>query len=460
MTPVAEHVPSLAAGAEASPRRSLILAGGGMRVAYQAGVLQALEEEGLRFTHADGTSGGTMNLAMLLSGRSPEEMCQRWRTLNVRDFVSFLPVREYLRGANAIAFGDAGGLVEKVFPHLGIDVERIRGARGIDGTFNVCNYDTKTNEAVPHTEVDLDLLVAGVSLPIFMPPVRRGGALYTDSVWIKDANLTEGVRHGSEELWLVWCIGNGRRYRSGVFNEYVHMIELSANGGVFEELAHLREAGAAPRLHVIKPASPLPLDPDFYRGRIDAHALVAMGYRDAKAYLATRAEDGVPWTSEATAMGDPGLGIAFTERLSGALRADGDEAHVTVHLRAGLREPDELERGADLVGVVDSPQLGRGLLAKRGSVRQANGRLRYELAFDDRGRELTLMLESGRRGWSRVAGVTATLTVPGRADYRGELHADAVDALATLLRLHATWGDSVRERVGAHVRVAARLLRG
>ena len=70
-----------------------------MRVAWQAGVLLALEEAGLTFAHADGTSGGTINLAMLLSGRSPLEMCERWRTLRVRDFASPLPLRDYLRRA-------------------------------------------------------------------------------------------------------------------------------------------------------------------------------------------------------------------------------------------------------------------------------------------------------------------------------------------------------------------------
>ena len=48
-------------------RRSLILAGGGMRVAYQAGVIKALAEAGIDFDHVDGASGGTINLAMLLS---------------------------------------------------------------------------------------------------------------------------------------------------------------------------------------------------------------------------------------------------------------------------------------------------------------------------------------------------------------------------------------------------------
>ncbi len=47
----------LATAGAATPeggRRSLVLAGGGMRVAYQAGVLAALERAGLRFHHVDG----------------------------------------------------------------------------------------------------------------------------------------------------------------------------------------------------------------------------------------------------------------------------------------------------------------------------------------------------------------------------------------------------------------------
>ena len=47
-------------------RRSLILAGGGLKVALQAGVLQVwLDEAGLEFDHVDGASGGVFNLAML-----------------------------------------------------------------------------------------------------------------------------------------------------------------------------------------------------------------------------------------------------------------------------------------------------------------------------------------------------------------------------------------------------------
>ena len=102
----AAHTPCFAPPqGDRGPRRSLILAGGGMRVAYQAGVVRALQEESLCFFHADGTSGGTINLAMLLSGLSPAEMGERWRTLNVKDFVSLMPLEKYLK----IEAGDEKG---------------------------------------------------------------------------------------------------------------------------------------------------------------------------------------------------------------------------------------------------------------------------------------------------------------------------------------------------------------
>src|SRR3989475_3364641 len=191
-----------------------------------------------------------------------------------------------------------------------------------DWSSDVCSSDL--------TDIDLDLLVAGISLPIFMPAVRKNGALYLDAVWIKDANLTEAVKRGAEELWLVWCIGNTGIYRNGFFNQYVHMIEMSAAGSLNEELAWIGDLNArigkgdspsgqhAPiRLHVIKPEYPLPLDPDFYLGRIDAATLVDMGYRDAMGYLGSASPDGVALNTEAAKMKEPVAGITFREMMAG-----------------------------------------------------------------------------------------------------------------------------------------------
>jgi predicted acylesterase/phospholipase RssA len=422
------HVPELAAADAAGPKRSLVLAGGGMRVAYQAGVLRAFAEDGLRFFHGDGASGGTINLAMLLSGLSAEEMCERWATLDVKDFVSLLPIRRYLRGPTQLAYGDADGLVEKVFPHLGIDVERIRAARGIAGTFNVVDYGTKVNHAIPHTEIDLDLLVAGVSLPIMLPPVAARGSLYTDSVWIKDANLLEAARRGAEELWLVWCIGNTNVYRRGMLNQYVHMIELSANGSVIEELERIEEApGPAPALHVVKPEYPIPLDPDFFVGRIDARSLIAMGYRDARRYLDTRAEAGMPRDWTALKMRDPGRAVAFVERWRG------EELRLDVRVEI----PDVDAFASEAAGPF--PAAGWIAAPERTVVHGSFDGSGYALAYAIGGRRHELAIEpTGSRN------ARATVRVDGTVVSEATLRRSGL-----VRRVHATSSDTVAERVSA-----------
>jgi predicted acylesterase/phospholipase RssA len=466
-----------------------------MRVAYQAGVLKALHEAGLTFFHADGTSGGTMNLAMLLSGLSAEEMCQRWRSLRVKDFASLLPLRDYLKGLRVPALGDADGIVRKVFPHLGIDPGRIRLAQGMAGTFNVCNYTRKVNEVIPHTEIDLDLLVAGISLPIFMPPVRRGEFLYLDSVWIKDANLTDAVKRGAEELWLVWCIGNTAQYHDGPFNQYVHMIEISAAGKLNEELDWIRdlnariERGDSPygqthpiRLHVIKPPSPLPLDPDFYAGRIDAATLIDRGYADTRRYLNSIRPEGVPLEPEATRMQDTTPGISFremmagpfalgeTEPKAGAAKGKASGTRLTMHATIDVLDirrfvADPQHRGG-MSGHIDFPPFGQDIPAYGGvfqlfapSSQPKLTWMVYELAFEHQGKPYYLAGKKEVRSGSvfRMWADTTTLYTrlhegrdpSGSVVGAGVLTLGVGDLLKLLSTFHATDAASSGDRMRA-----------
>ena len=409
-----------------SPKRSLVLAGGGMRVAYQAGVIRALIESGLSFSHVDGTSGGTINLAMLLSGLSPVDMCDRWRNLNIKNFVSLMPLKHYLKTPNLLALGDADGIIKDIFPHLGIDVAKINQAEGLQGTFNVCNFTNKTNEVILHQEIDLDLLVAGISLPILMPPVPKGDDLYTDSVWIQDANLMEAVRRGAEEIWLVWCIGNSSQYQTGIFPQYVHMIELSANGALFAECDRINEINqlilqghsiygqTKPiKLHLIKPTYPLPLDPDFYFGNIDAATLIDMGYADTYQYLQTMQPQGLPFTNEITQMKENQLGITFRETMQGGFSLDNtdprsgekqgnaENTHLAMHatikihdLERFISDPNHL---GSITGHIDFTPFGENIPAKSGvfnlfsPTEQPNLKLMvYELAFNHEGQDYYL----------------------------------------------------------------------
>jgi hypothetical protein len=449
-----------------------------MRVAYQAGALLAMEEAGLCFTHADGASGGTMNLGMLLSGLTPREMCERWQTLDPKGFMAPLPVTDYLRSLRWPALGAATGVSQKVFPHLGIDAARIRDARGITGTFNVCNYTRMIDQVIEHTDVDPDLLIAGVSLPILMPAVSRGGEIFMDAVWIRDANPLEAVRRGAEEVWLIWCIGNTPGYHNGVFRQYVHMIEMAANGSLlkdFERINELNEQRERPAiLHVVKPHFGIPLDSDYVLGRIDAATLSNIGYQDARNYLDAPPAAGVAWDAEATRMAEPAAGATFRLSASGpfALGAADPQSGLSAGRRAGTAlglhlaaqfetEPDGGPRHARLFGQASAPGLGDRVQLSAGV-----------LVLDEQGR-ITVELTAGPAGGDRhLSGVLTRVgghaalalimyegrTPGGEALGAGVLPLGRPQLWELATTLHATNASSVGKALGADLALARRLV--
>src|SRR5690606_35319419 len=112
------------------------------------------------------------NTAMLASGQGAKEITERWRTLKIKNFVSGLKFKEYLRPFSMKGYADADNIRHQVFPHLGIDPLTIRHNAAINATFNVCNFSEKSIEAVGNGNIEEDHLIAGVSLPIFMPALK------------------------------------------------------------------------------------------------------------------------------------------------------------------------------------------------------------------------------------------------------------------------------------------------
>ncbi|MEY4753228.1 MAG: hypothetical protein RJA44_903 [Pseudomonadota bacterium] len=282
-----------------APVRALVLPGGGLRLSYQAGMLLALEQAGLDFQIMDGTSGGSLNMSMLLCGLDLQDLCQRWRTLRWQDTVSMLPLRDYLKGSQLEALADADGFRDRVLPHLGIELARVRAASGVHASYNLLEYTSKSVESVAHTDIDADLLVAGLSLPGVFPPLRRGERIYLDTGFVQDANLMQAVRQGAEELWVLWGLGNSGVYRGDPLHLYVQMLEMSANTALNQQMAQIAELnqriarGDSPHgqrrpieVHLLRPEYPLPLDPELYLGQIEHATLIDMGYADARRYLA------------------------------------------------------------------------------------------------------------------------------------------------------------------------------
>ena len=188
-------------------KRSLILAGGGIKVAFQAGVLQVwLDEASLEFDHVDAASGGVFNLAMMCNGDNGRQIADNWRNMNPREGISFNKA-ELLKLFYAESMFTLDNYRENVFTGWGYDWDKIR-ASDLEATFNVFNFSQKELEVIEPANMTEDLLAACVSLPMWFPPQRINDETYIDAVFMTDANIEEAIRRGADEIWIIWTVSD------------------------------------------------------------------------------------------------------------------------------------------------------------------------------------------------------------------------------------------------------------
>lgn len=367
-----------------APRRSLILAGGGIKVAFQAGVLQVwLDEAGLEFDHADGASGGVFNLAMYCQGMTGAQIADNWRNLDpmkgVQPNWAELPRLIYARSLFKL-----DRWRRNVFPAWGLDWDAIRASTR-EATFNAYNFSKHELEAWTPDRVTEDFVAAAVSLPMWFPPVEIGGDTYIDSVYITDANLEEAIARGADELWIIWTVSERSRWRDGLVATYFQIIETAANGHFRRVLRRIRRSNEA-----IDRGEPgefgRPIDVKILRAEVPLHYLinfsrdrlataVNLGVRSARAWCR---KQGIPLKSEEPAASPPGARLEFTEEMKGHVTfgardfLDGDGGdplmfRLTIDIRGVNQFIQDPDLQAEARGYVHCDALGGRLPVERGT---------------------------------------------------------------------------------------------
>ncbi|WP_031079314.1 patatin-like phospholipase family protein [Streptomyces sp. NRRL S-118] len=452
-----------------TPRRSLILAGGGLKVAFQAGVLQVLLDEAeLEFDHADGASGGVFNLAMYCQGMSGREIADNWRNLSPLKGVA-PNWRELPKGPYARSLFTLDGYRRRVFPGWGLDWERIR-ATDREATFNLYNFSANELETVTAAHMDEDRFCAGVALPMWFPPVVIDGQTYIDPVYLTDGNVEEAIRRGCDELWIIWTVSRLHRWRDGFVANYFHIIETVANGQLQHWLRRIEASNAAIRrgdagefgrlidVRLLSAEVPLNYLINFSKDRF-AQA-VELGVHRARDWCTAQ---GIPWRTGAPPDRPDPTRIRFTERMAGRVAfgtkdvqevssSDGGAAadlavHLTIDIRGVDRFLSDPEHEAALRGEVVCQELGGRLPVERGTFQLfvAQGdpehlRMLYRLFFTDRaGHRLTLsghksVSVDSRRGVWKDTTTLHTRIVRGHVDAEEEPEAELVASGSVRIR--------------------------
>jgi predicted acylesterase/phospholipase RssA len=214
--------------------RSLILAGGGIKVGYQAGCLEAFDRLKLTFDHVDASSGGCFNAAMMANGMSGKQIADQWRQMNPLDFIA-LDFQGYRKFIWARSVGTNRGL-KKIFRDVWkLDFHVIQNYNASVITFNHFNFTDKRVFVVENKKLTEDLLLASVALLGWTPTVEEGSTRLFDAVWITDGNVSEAIRRGCDELWVIWTVSDRREIRDGLLATYFHLVETVANARFVEE---------------------------------------------------------------------------------------------------------------------------------------------------------------------------------------------------------------------------------
>lgn len=339
-------------------RRSLLLAGGGVKVAFQAGVLQVLLSEAadLEFHHYDACSGGAFNLALLCDGRTGIEIADLWRELRPLDGVSFSP-RGFVRGESLVTMD---GYRNKVFKEWGLDWKTIRRTT-LNATFTVHNRTLGRRQTFRPAEMDADRLVATLSQAVWFPPVEIDGDLYTDTVFDTDANVDAAIANGANEIWVIWTVSRRPEWMPGILAQFFHALEVSANGTLEADLERIRMNNENPATHFGRR-----IDVKVLRAEVPVHYLalvngdrlhraVEQGVRAARAWCD---EQQIHYTPiDRRHFYDSEVTLFFSDRLHGRIRGRPARAD----LRLVVPDSGEFVNGGrqrvQVTGSVTSPVL-------------------------------------------------------------------------------------------------------
>lgn len=145
----------------------LVLSGGGARGAAHIGVIKALEELGIKFTHVSGTSAGSIVGALYAHGHSPKAILEI-----VNQVTIYNSVRPAWAWAGLLRMD---GLQELLLKHLPKDFSELKKPLVVAATEitkgEVTYFDK--GELVP-------AILASCSIPAIFSPMQLNGALYVD----------------------------------------------------------------------------------------------------------------------------------------------------------------------------------------------------------------------------------------------------------------------------------------
>ena len=276
----------------------LVLAGGSVKGAFQAGVIKALFEKGYQPDAIYGVSAGSLNAAYLVnqlgqqtySGtpisypQAAQDLWDFWETRITHPRCLSKPFNLFQLGWTALTKKFKGLVDTSPLRDLLSDVLQQRNLQASPvglkvGAVNI--VEGAMHYVDPSFDDFLDYLMASSAVPILMPVVKIQGEKrksYLDGGLRDVAPVQKAIKDGAKEVVVIAChteMIEGGDFDSG---DLLALVDRVMDIAVNEILnADLRESSPAVQLKIIRPSQPLSIDIQRFT-KLDIRRMLEMGY--------------------------------------------------------------------------------------------------------------------------------------------------------------------------------------
>jgi NTE family protein len=280
----------------------LVLAGGSVKGAFQAGVMKALMERGYQPDAVYGVSAGSLNAAyfvnqlglQVISGEpisfkdASKDLCDFWETRITSPESLSKPLNIFQLGLSALRKKFKGLVDTKPLRNLMTEVLSIRNLHAspialkigavniIDGTI----YYVDTSE-----EHFLDYLMASSAVPILMPVVKINGEArrsFLDGGLRDVAPIKKAVEDGASNIICISCHMEsieGGHFDSGDLLALVdRVMDIAVNEILNADIKEVMISNTTIDIQSIRPPQPLTIDIQNFN-KMDIRRMLELGYQ-------------------------------------------------------------------------------------------------------------------------------------------------------------------------------------
>lgn len=190
-------------------KTGLVVEGGGMKCAYNAGILDKFLDDKISFDFCIGTSAGAGNLASFIAGQ---------RDRNLRFYTTHITEPEYSGFWNFVKHGSYFNL-KYVYGTLsnsnGNDPFDVEAAKRNPAEFWITATDAETGEVVYFTKDDLktddlSVIMATCAIPAMCKPIEINGRKYFDGGLADSIPIEKAIEQGCDKI--VVLLSNPRSF--------------------------------------------------------------------------------------------------------------------------------------------------------------------------------------------------------------------------------------------------------